>query len=58
MESGNILLENYSSGYQTLIVNSLHLPGCEDAPRFPDMDTVNTFPIILNCNFDAIIPIK
>lgn len=58
MESGNILLENYPAEYLNHIVNTLYLPGCEDAPLTQNLDPVNTFPIIFNCYFDANLPLK
>jgi len=54
---GTIVLENYPEEYKTLIVNALYLPGCDDAPLTQDMDSINTFPIVFNCYFDAGIPL-
>jgi hypothetical protein len=51
-------LQNYSEEYKTWIVNSLYLPGCDDAPLTQDLDPINTFPIVFNCYFDADIPLQ
>jgi hypothetical protein len=51
-------LQNYPEEYKTWIVNALHLPNCSDAPLTPDMDPINTFPIVFNCYFDEKISIK
>ncbi len=51
-------LEDYPEDYKTWIINALLLPSCEDAPLSQDMDTINTFPIVFNCYFDANIPLR
>jgi hypothetical protein len=58
LEPDDIVLQDFPTEYQTLIVNALDLPGCEDAPLTQDMNPINTFPIIFNCYFDANIPLK
>jgi len=55
---GDNFLQNYPDKYKTWIVNTLFLPGCQDAPLTQDMDPINTFPIIFNCYFDANIPLQ
>jgi hypothetical protein len=52
------ILKEFPEEYKTLILNSLYLPDCENAPLSQDMDPINTFPIIFNCVFDAQIPLK
>jgi len=51
-------LVNYPDEYKTWIVNSIYLPGCDDAPLSQDLDPINTFPIVFNCYFDSGIPLK
>ena len=57
LESNNVILENYPSNYQYLIVNTLYLPNCPNVPLYDDLDPINTFPIIFNCYFNSEIPL-
>ena len=53
-----VLLDGYPEEYKRAIVNVIRLPGCTDAPLTPDMDPINTFPIIFNCIFGTEIPLQ
>lgn len=51
-------MENYPQEYKSLIINAMLIPSCPDAPLTPDVMPINTFPIVLNCAFDAHIPVS
>lgn len=51
-------MNNYPEAYKTLIVNALHIPNCPEAPLTPDLNPIDTFPIVFNCVFDAGMPLQ
>jgi hypothetical protein len=53
----NLVLQNYSDEYKTLILNALLIPGYDYASLPQNINPINTFPIIFNHLFDAGIPL-
>jgi hypothetical protein len=54
---GKGVMADYPNEYKTLIVNAMRLPGCDQSALTQDMNPINTLPIVLNCYFDAAIPL-
>jgi len=58
MKTSDKTLKDFPESFQRLIINTLYLPNCQDAPLSQDMNPMNTFPIVFNCYFENKIPLQ
>jgi hypothetical protein len=52
------VLANYPVEFKTSILFAIHLPGLSKDEFPPDMDPINTFPLVFNQLFEANLPLK